>query len=127
LTRYRFDATLTGVITERITKVLDPVVAMNAAVVSDGAKAHRAFANTTGPLRVALVTSAGEHTWGTYRNEERQRFHQPPAGLDGALQGSGNGLPTELSRLAPEDRTRGRQVHWLELHRHRSDMMINKA
>jgi hypothetical protein len=31
---------------------------------------------------------------------------QPLGGQDGALQGNGNGLPIELSRLAPEDRTR---------------------
>jgi hypothetical protein len=67
VTRDRSDATFTEVITARITKVLDPVVAKDAALVSDGAKAYRAFANATGRLHVARVTSASEHIWGTYR------------------------------------------------------------
>ena len=49
-----------------IAKALDPVVAKDAALVSDGAKAYRTFANATDRLHIALVTSAGEHTWGTY-------------------------------------------------------------
>lgn len=70
VTRDRSGATLTEVLVEvttaSITKVLDPIVAKDAALVSDGAKAYRAFANATGRLHVALVTSVGEHTWGTY-------------------------------------------------------------
>ena len=70
IARDRSGATLTEVLpnttAESITKVLDPVVAKDAALVSDGAKAYRTFANATGRLHVALVVSAGEHTWGTY-------------------------------------------------------------
>jgi transposase-like protein len=70
VTRDRSGATLTEVLPEvttaSITKVLDPVVAKDAALVSDGAKVYRAFANATGRLHVALNASAGEHTWGTY-------------------------------------------------------------
>jgi transposase-like protein len=70
VTRDRSGATLTAVLPEvttaSITTVLDPVVAKDAALVSDGAKAYRAFANATGRLHVALVTSAGERSFGTY-------------------------------------------------------------
>jgi transposase-like protein len=70
VTRDRSGATLTEVLPDTtaksITKVLDPVVAKDAALVSDGAKAYRTFANATDRLHIALVTSAGEHTWGTY-------------------------------------------------------------
>jgi len=70
VTRDRSGATLTQVLpdvtTASITTVLDPVVAKDAALVSDGEKAYRAFANATDRLHVALVASAGERTWGTY-------------------------------------------------------------
>lgn len=70
VTRDRSGATLTEVLPEvttaSITKVLDPVVAKDAALVSDGEKAYRAFANATDRLHIALIASAGERTWGTY-------------------------------------------------------------
>ena len=70
VTRDRSGATLTEVLPDTtavsIGKVLDPVVAKDAALVSGGAKAYRAFANATNRLHVALVASAGERTWGTY-------------------------------------------------------------
>jgi transposase-like protein len=70
VTRDRSGATLTQVLPDTtaasIGKVLDPVVAKDAALVSDGAKAYRTFANATDRLHIAIVTSAGEHTWGTY-------------------------------------------------------------
>jgi transposase-like protein len=70
VTRDRSGATLTEVLPDTtatsIAKVLDPIVAGDAALVSDGAKAYRAFANASHRLHIALVTSAGEHTWGTY-------------------------------------------------------------
>lgn len=68
--RDRSGATMTEVLpdvtTSSIANVLDPVVAKDAALVSDGAKAYRAFANATNRLHIALVASAGEHTWGIY-------------------------------------------------------------
>ena len=70
VTRDRSGATLTSVLPDTtaksISQVLDPVVAKDAALVSDGAKAYRTFADATDRLHVALVTSAGEYTWGTY-------------------------------------------------------------
>jgi transposase-like protein len=70
VTRDRSGSTLTELLPEvttaSITKVLDAIVAKDAALVSDGAKAYRAFANATGRLHVALVASAGEHAWGIY-------------------------------------------------------------
>ena len=39
--------------------------AKDAALVTDGAKVYRAFANATGRLHIALNASAGEHTCGT--------------------------------------------------------------
>jgi transposase-like protein len=70
VTRDRSGATLTEVMSEvtaaSVTAILDPIVAKDAALVSDGAKAYRTFANATDRLHIALVTSAGEHTWGTY-------------------------------------------------------------
>lgn len=68
--RDRSGATLTQVLPDAtaasIGRVLDPVVAKDAALVSDGAKAYRTFADATGRLHIALNASAGEHTWGTY-------------------------------------------------------------
>ncbi|MBY0224993.1 MAG: hypothetical protein K2Q28_04235 [Hyphomicrobium sp.] len=52
--------------TWKITKVLDTVLAKDAALVSDGEKAYRAFANATDRLHIALIATAGERTWGTY-------------------------------------------------------------
>lgn len=49
-----------------IAAVLGPVVAKSAILVSDGAKAYRAFANDAGIVHVALNISAGEHRWGIY-------------------------------------------------------------
>jgi transposase-like protein len=70
VTRDRSGATLTEVLPEvttaSITRVLDPVLARDAALVSDGEKAYRAFANATDRLHIALIASAGERTWGTY-------------------------------------------------------------
>lgn len=70
VTRDRSGATLTQVLpdvtTASITRVLDPIVARDAALVSDGEKAYRAFANATDRLHIALIASAGERTWGTY-------------------------------------------------------------
>lgn len=70
VTRDRSGATLTEVLPDttavRIGAVLGPVVAQDAALVSDGAKAYRCFANATGRLHVALNATAGERTWGTY-------------------------------------------------------------
>jgi len=70
VTRDRSGITLTEVLPDTtaasIGRVLDPIVAKDAALVSDGAKAYRTFANATHRLHIALVTSAGEHTWGTY-------------------------------------------------------------
>lgn len=70
VTRDRSGATLTEVLPDTtavsIANVLDPVVAKDAALVSDGAKAYRTFANATNRLHISLVTSSGEHTWGTY-------------------------------------------------------------
>lgn len=68
--RDRSGVTLTQVLPEvttaSITKVLDPIVAKDAMMVSDGEKSYRAFANATDRLHVCLVASAGERTWGTY-------------------------------------------------------------
>ncbi len=70
VSRDRSGATLTAVLpavtTASLTTALDQVVAKDAALVSDGAKAYRAFANATGRLHVALVASAGERSFGTY-------------------------------------------------------------
>ena len=78
VTRDRSGATLTEVLPDTtaksITKVLDPVVAKDAALVSDGAKAYRSFANATDRLHIALVTSAGEHTWGTYHIQNANSY-----------------------------------------------------
>ena len=70
VTRDRSGATLTEVMGDAtaasITRVLDPVVAKDVALVTDGAKAYRTFANATGRLHIALNASAGEHVCGTY-------------------------------------------------------------
>lgn len=70
VTRDRSGATLTEVLPDTtaasIGKVLDRVVAKDAALVSDGAKAYRTFADATDRLHIALVASVGERTWGTY-------------------------------------------------------------
>lgn len=34
------------------------------------------------------------------------QLHQPPEAVDGALQGRGDEVPCELSRMAPHDRAR---------------------
>ena len=70
VSRDRSGATLTEVLPDAsaasISKVLDPVVTKDAALVSDGAKAYRAFANATNRLHIALIASAGERVCGTY-------------------------------------------------------------
>lgn len=70
VTRDRSGATLTEVLPDTtagsIAKVLDPLVAKDAALVSDGANAYRTFADATGRLHIALNASAGERRCGTY-------------------------------------------------------------
>lgn len=76
--RDRSGATLTQVLAEvttaSITRVLDPIVAKDAALVSDGEKAYRAFANATDRLHVSLAASAGERTWGTYHIQNANAY-----------------------------------------------------
>lgn len=53
---------------ETIARALDPIVARDALLVSDGAacSSYRSFANGAGILHVGLNTSAGERRWGVY-------------------------------------------------------------
>jgi transposase-like protein len=57
---------LPEVTTASITASLDDLCAKDAALVSDGARVYRAFANATGRLHVALTVSKGRYVWGTY-------------------------------------------------------------
>ena len=51
-----------------IARALDPIVARDALLVSDGAacSSYRSFANAAGILHVGLNTGAGQHRWGVY-------------------------------------------------------------
>ncbi len=68
IARDRNKATTDQILPDRseksIAAVLEPVVAKSAILVSDGAKAYRAFANRAGIAHVELNVGAGEHRWG---------------------------------------------------------------
>lgn len=64
--RHTTDAIMLDKSAASITAVLEPVVAKDALLVSDGAPAYRSFANAAGLLHVALAATAGERTWGVY-------------------------------------------------------------
>ena len=70
IARDRNKATTDQILEDRsarsIAAVLGPVVAKSAVLVSDGAQAYRAFANTAGLAHVGLNLSAGERTCGIY-------------------------------------------------------------
>lgn len=70
IARDRNKATTDQILPDRseksIAAVLEPVVAKSAILVSDGAKAYRAFANRAGIVHVELNVGAGEHRWGIY-------------------------------------------------------------
>lgn len=70
IARDRLGATTDAVLPDRsaasIKAVLGPVVDPAAILVSDGAKAYRAFADEARILHVELNLSAGERTWGIY-------------------------------------------------------------
>lgn len=70
IARDRLGATTDAVLPDRsanaIKAVLGPVVDKSAILVSDGAKAYRAFADAARILHVELNLSAGERTWGIY-------------------------------------------------------------
>jgi transposase-like protein len=70
IARDRNKATTDQVLPDRsmksIAAVLEPVVAKSAVLVSDGAKAYRAFANKANLVHVELNISAGERSWGIY-------------------------------------------------------------
>lgn len=70
IARDRNKATTDQILPDRsetsIAAVLEPVVAKSAILVSDGAKAYRAFANRAGIVHVELNVSAGQHRWGIY-------------------------------------------------------------
>lgn len=60
------DAVLPDLQGETIAAVLEPVVAKDAVLVSDGRAAYAQFANARGIRHVGLVTSRGEYTYGSY-------------------------------------------------------------
>jgi len=70
IARDRNTATTDQILPDRseksISAVLEPVVAKSAVLVSDGAKAYRAFANRVNIVHVELNLSAGERRWGIY-------------------------------------------------------------
>lgn len=70
IARDRHGATTDAVLPDRsaasIKAVLGPVLDRAAILVSDGAKAYRAFADEARILHVELNLSAGERTWGVY-------------------------------------------------------------
>lgn len=70
IARDRNKATTDQILPDRsekaIASVLEPVVAKSAILVSDGAKAYRAFANRAGIVHVELNISAGQRRWGIY-------------------------------------------------------------
>lgn len=70
IARDRNKATTDQILEDRsarsIAAVLGPVVAKSAVLVSDGAQAYRAFANTAGLAHVGLNLSAGERICGIY-------------------------------------------------------------
>ena len=70
IARDRNKATTDQIMADRsersISAALEPVVAKSAVLVSDGAKAYRAFAKRASLAHVPLNLSAGEHSWGIY-------------------------------------------------------------
>ena len=70
IARDRHGATTDAVLPDRsaasIKAVLGPVLDQAAILVSDGAKAYRAFADEARILHIELNLSAGERTWGVY-------------------------------------------------------------
>ena len=52
--------------TTEFARVLKPVVAHDALLVSDGRAAYATFANEAGLLHIALNASKGERTYGSY-------------------------------------------------------------
>jgi transposase-like protein len=101
VTRDRSGTTLTEVLPDTtaksIAKVLDPVVAKDAALVSDGAKAYRTFADETHRLHIALVTSAGKRTWGTYHIQNANAYTSSLKGWIARFRGvATNYLPNYL-------------------------------
>jgi transposase-like protein len=60
------DAMLPDLQGATIARVLQPVVAKDALLVSDGRAAYGQFADASGLLHIKLVTSKGEYTYGSY-------------------------------------------------------------
>ena len=95
------DAVLPDLGAEAIKVVLAPVVAGDAVLCSDGAKAYAAFAAERGHAPRA-GQSRGRRPGARRRlpRPERERLPRPAEGLDGPLQRRRDALPAELSRLA---------------------------
>jgi transposase-like protein len=70
IARDRNKATADRILDDRseasIAAMLDPLVARDAILVSDGAQAYRAFADKANILHVGLVISQGQRRWGVY-------------------------------------------------------------
>ena len=60
------DAVMADKSAASITAVLQPVVAKDAMLVSDGAHAYSSFAQAAGLLHLALIATQGERTFGIY-------------------------------------------------------------
>ena len=120
VTRDRSGATLTEVLpdttAESIAKVLGSVVAKDAALVSDGAKAYRTFADASRPAAYRAQCQRRRAHVGHLSHPERQRLPETPQGLARPLQGRGDEVPRQLSRLAPVARARERRLHPARLH-----------
>lgn len=84
IARDRLGATTDAVLPDRsaaaIKTVLGPVIDTAAILVSDGAKAYRAFADEARILHVELNLSAGERRWGIYHIQNANSY-------DGRLKG----------------------------------------
>lgn len=69
------DAVLENLQAPTIHRVLKPVIAKDAVLVSDGADAYASFAAAAGIDHVGLVTSRGEHRRGVFHIQNVNAYH----------------------------------------------------